>query len=48
MNFDLFSDKINKIYDFLYNDDYKELYDVTSINLKTIKSSDIIIPRGKI
>jgi hypothetical protein len=47
MNFDLFNEKINLIYDFLYNDN-KEIYDVIDINLEKINPSDIIITKGKL
>lgn len=48
MNFDLFGERINLIYDFLYNDEYKETYKVDNIDFKKLDPSDITLPYGKI
>ena len=43
-----FVERINLVYDFLYNDEYKEVYEVDNIDLQKIDKNDITIPYGKI
>jgi len=47
MNFDLFGDKINLIYNYVYNNDENN-YDIERINLQKINPSDIEISGGKL
>lgn len=46
MQLDIFNDKINLIYDYLYNEPYRINYKIEEINLNNINESDIDIPIG--
>jgi len=48
MTLNLYNKKINLLYDFLYNNEYKEEYEITSIDFKKINESDIEMPYGEI
>lgn len=47
MNIQVFDKKVNMLYDYLYNDEFKENYEIKNIDIYNINESDIELPLDK-